>query len=142
MAAMSDLELVTVRMIWGASTSFVRQPNQPDVHTLIAARVLDLAPGFQAPRVIAGLITAQAAVWPLTSQRYARVVVGRYDCKPAQLVDTQAAAVAVSKPDSTIRRWALEGILPRAGKDQAGRTLYVLSDVHKAAKTRAREGAQ
>jgi DNA-binding transcriptional MerR regulator len=49
------------------------------------------------------------------------------------LVDTQAAAVAVDRPESTIRRWAHEGRFTRKGTDGGGRALYSLADVYRAA---------
>lgn len=49
------------------------------------------------------------------------------------LVDSVAAALAVKRPASTVRRWAVEGRLVRHGKDAAGRTLYDLAEVYKVA---------
>jgi predicted site-specific integrase-resolvase len=49
------------------------------------------------------------------------------------LVDTLAAAAAVSRPAGTVRRWANEGRIVRQGTDKKGRTLYRLEDVYRAA---------
>lgn len=47
------------------------------------------------------------------------------------LVDTGAAAAAVSRPESTIRRWGHEGRITRQGSD-GRRRLWDLSDVYRA----------
>lgn len=52
------------------------------------------------------------------------------------LVDTDAAAIAVRRPASTIRRWATEGHLARHGTDNKRRTLVDLQQVYNVAATR------
>lgn len=47
------------------------------------------------------------------------------------LVDTVSAAVAVDRPQGTIRRWASQGLLIRKGTDGGGRALYDLADVYR-----------
>lgn len=65
------------------------------------------------------------------------------DAERVVLVDTVSAAVAVDKPRSTIRRWAHEGRFERKGSDAAGRALYSLADVYRAAvEVRNRKGKQ
>jgi hypothetical protein len=49
------------------------------------------------------------------------------------LVDSVSAAVAVDRPESTIRRWAHEGRFVRKGADKRGRALYDLADVYRVA---------
>jgi hypothetical protein len=46
------------------------------------------------------------------------------------LVDTVSAAVAVSRPHSTIRGWAHRGLIERQGTDGGGRALYDLAAVY------------
>jgi hypothetical protein len=50
------------------------------------------------------------------------------------LVDTNAAAVAVGRPFSTIRRWAHEERFAAHGRDPKGRKLYALADVQAVAR--------
>lgn len=50
------------------------------------------------------------------------------------LVDTQAAAAAVSVQPGAVRKWAHRGQLLRRGQDARGRTLYDLDDVYDAAR--------
>ena len=49
------------------------------------------------------------------------------------LVDTLAAAAAVSRPAGTVRRWANEGRIVRQGTDKKGRAVYDLAAVYRAA---------
>jgi DNA-binding transcriptional MerR regulator len=49
------------------------------------------------------------------------------------LVDTCAAAAAVGRPESTIRRWAHEERYKPHGRDKRGRKLYALADVQRVA---------
>lgn len=51
------------------------------------------------------------------------------------LVDTVSAAVAVSRPQATIRNWAHRGLISKQGQDGAGRSLYDLSDVYQTSVT-------
>jgi hypothetical protein len=48
------------------------------------------------------------------------------------LVDTVSAAVAVDRPQATIRNWAHRGVILRQGTDGGGRALYDLAEVYQA----------
>jgi predicted transcriptional regulator of viral defense system len=48
------------------------------------------------------------------------------------LLTAQDAANVCGVTPATIRQWASRGILPRAGRDERGRTLYRLIEVAKA----------
>jgi DNA-binding transcriptional MerR regulator len=47
------------------------------------------------------------------------------------LVDTVSAAVAVDRPESTIRNWAHRGLIHKQGQDARRRSLYDLADVYR-----------
>lgn len=49
-----------------------------------------------------------------------------------RLVDTQAAAVAISRAPATIRSWINRGKIAAYGTDRKGRTLVDLADVYRA----------
>jgi transposase len=46
-------------------------------------------------------------------------------------VDTVSAAVAVDRPESTIRNWAHRGLISKQGEDARRRSLYDLADVYR-----------
>jgi DNA-binding transcriptional MerR regulator len=50
------------------------------------------------------------------------------------LVDTVSAALAVERPQATIRAWAHRGLIHAHGKDKGRRALYDLAEVYRVAK--------
>lgn len=49
------------------------------------------------------------------------------------LVDTVSAAVAVDRPEATIRNWAHRGLIHKQGQDRRRRSLYDLEEVWRTA---------
>lgn len=134
-ATATGVQLITIRLLWGPRIDIIRHPDDRPAEDLIRDRALEIAPGFRLPVAARGILTAEARLylsdnWQQQPARWARIEIGTYFVADTQLVDTQAAAEAVRRPPSTIRRWALEGLLTRQGTDRAGRALYLLHEVH------------